>query len=217
MLSVINILLIFLFGLNNNSDTIISKYLSEKLVNYTKFNYEIVSPKSIDLNKINIDRSRKFKLNKNYGYLPVNIKSVNGKINKSLITVKLKLFDKVFVAKRKILTNEFLDKSDFTLMEKEVSSLNDHPFSKLNLINHFKARTIIYPESVLENRMIKIIPDIEIGDRVNALYSKGIVNVSFSAVSRSRGVVDDVIKIKRDDNKIFKARVLNNNTVKIIE
>ncbi len=217
MLNLFNILLFIAVGINHNTDSIITKYLSEKLSSYNRFSYELVSPKTIDFSKVKIDESRKFKLNRDYGYLPVKIKTPRGKTNNSVLTVRLKLFKNVLVANRTISKSEYLSKSDFKVLEKEVSKLRDDPYTNLNNITGLRAKTVISSEVVLQNNMIEQIPDILPGDRVDAIYSKGIVIVSFPAVSRSRGVVGDIIKIKRDDNRIFKARILNNNKVKIVE
>jgi len=65
--------------------------------------------------------------------------------------------------------------------------------------------------------MIEQIPDVEIGDRVEAIFNNKSVNISFNVTARSEGISGGVIKVKRDDKKIFKARVINNSTVKIIE
>ncbi len=217
MLNLFNILLFIAVGINHNTDSIITKYLSEKLSSYNRFSYELVSPKTIDFSKVKIDESRKFKLNRDYGYLPVKIKTPRGKTNNSVLTVRLKLFKNVLVANRTISKSEYLSKSDFKVLEKEVSKLRDNPYTNLNNITGLRAKTVISSEVVLQNNMIEQIPDILPGDRVDAFYSKGIVIVSFPAVSRSRGVVGDIIKIKRDDNRILKARILNNNKVKIVE
>ena len=65
--------------------------------------------------------------------------------------------------------------------------------------------------------MIEKIPDIKVGDRIEAYFINNSVAISFDATSRSEGSVGSIIKIKSDDQRIFKAKVLNNSTVKIIE
>jgi flagella basal body P-ring formation protein FlgA len=65
--------------------------------------------------------------------------------------------------------------------------------------------------------MIEKIPDVKIGDRINAIFTNNSVNISFSVTSRSEGIAGEIVRVKRDDKKIFKAKVINNTTVKIIE
>ena len=65
--------------------------------------------------------------------------------------------------------------------------------------------------------MIEKIPDVKRGTRVNAIFQKGIVNISFTGTARTEGKIGDIIKVKRDDNKIFKAKIINPKQVRIIE
>ena len=65
--------------------------------------------------------------------------------------------------------------------------------------------------------MVEQIPDVKHGDRVTAIFNKGIVNISFDAIARTEGVIGDVIKVKTAENKMYKAEVLNYQTVKVIE
>lgn len=216
MIYLINILFIFLIGTNSNNNSVINGYLNEKLSDYNKFSYKIVSPKNIDLGKISLDTSRELKMKREYGYVPVQL-TYKGKTKNTVLTVKLKLYKNVLVATRKIRKREFLTKNDFKVMEKEISNLRDKPLRAVTDLNILRARINIAPESVLQQNMVEQIPDINIGDRVEAIYTKGIVNVNFLVTSRSEGVTGEVVKVKRDDNKIFKARIINNKTVKILE
>ncbi len=65
--------------------------------------------------------------------------------------------------------------------------------------------------------MIENIPDIRVGDRVIAIYNNNSVNITFAVTARTSGEAGRIIKVKRDDKKLFKALVVNNTTVKIIE
>jgi len=217
VLSILNILFLFVLGINNRTDSNINTYLSEKLSDYKRFNYEIVSPKNIDISKIRFDPSRNFKINSNYAYLPIQIYSKKGKTKNSVITIRLELFKDVLVANRRISKNEQLSRSDFQIIEKEISTLRHEPLSILKVVNNFRAKLNIASQSILQNSMIEKIPDINLGDRVNAIYSKGIVNVQFLVVARSEGVIGDIINVKREDKKMFRARILNNTKVKIVE
>ncbi|MCB0750555.1 MAG: flagella basal body P-ring formation protein FlgA, partial [Ignavibacteriae bacterium] len=41
--------------------------------------------------------------------------------------------------------------------------------------------------------------------------------ISFAVTARTEGVAGEQIVVKNDDKKIFKAKIINNTTVKIIE
>ena len=65
--------------------------------------------------------------------------------------------------------------------------------------------------------MIEQIPDIKVGDNIEALYINKSVSINFPVTARTEGVTGDLIRVKNRENHIFKARILNNSTVKIIE
>jgi flagella basal body P-ring formation protein FlgA len=65
--------------------------------------------------------------------------------------------------------------------------------------------------------MVELIPDVQTGDKIDALYSKNSVNITFPVTARTEGVSGDMIRVKNGENQIFEARILNNSTVKIIE
>jgi len=212
MILTLKILLgILLFSGSNDT---IENYLKKHLSNYKKYEY-VITKRSND--KIILDNEREFKLEKNYAYVPVNFITENGATKQGIITLKVKLFQDVLVSSRNISKDEELNLGDFIVEEKEITSLRTEPILDFKNINKFRARINISSESVIGKNMIEVIPDIKIGDNINAVYNKGIIHISFNAVARSEGMVGDIIKIKTDDKKIFKAEILNFNTVKIVE
>jgi flagella basal body P-ring formation protein FlgA len=209
-------ILLSLFLLNSNYSTI-ENYLKKHLQNYKKYEVTISSQKEISAKQFIPDETREFKLERNYAYVPVNIILENGAISQGILTLKLKLYKDVYVAARKIYKNEELSASDFMIEEKEISSLRVDPISSVKNIEKFKARFNISSETVIGANMLEPIPDVKIGDNVHAIYSKGVVNISFDAVARKSGVIGDIINIKNEEKKIFKAEILSYNTVKIVE
>lgn len=217
MIGIVKILFSLLLITNSNQKLVINDYLKAQLSEYQKFEYSIVSPVSVDLDLISVDDSREFKLNGSFAYLPIKQKSDNGTYVNSFLTLRLKLYKEVLVANRSLRKNEILNKSDFSLKSKEVSSLRFSPISSFDMIENYRCRLKISKKSILQDGMIEKIPDIEIGDRVEALFISNSVTIGFTVTSRSEGYVGNIIKVKNDDQKIYKAKVINNTTVKIIE
>ncbi len=217
MIAIVKILFSLLLITNSNQKLAINDYLKIQLSEYQKIEYTIVSPRGVDLSMISVDNSREFKVNGSFAYLPIKQKSNNGSSINSLLTLRLKLYKNVLVANRSLRKNEILNKSDFSLKSKEVSSLRFSPISSFDMLENYRCRLKISEKSILQNGMIEKIPDIEIGDRVEALFINNSVTIGFSATSRSEGYVGNIIKVKSDDQKIYKAKVINNTTVKIIE
>jgi len=208
-----------LFGLillqGNNS--VIENYLKQHLKDYKKFEYKIASEREITDRKFIFDETRKFKIDRNYAYIPVNYILENGIKSRGIITIKVKLYRDVFVTTRRIYKDEDLSAADFNVEEKEVSALRVDPISSIKNINKFRAKFNLSPKTVIGTNMVEVIPDVKIGDHVHAIYSKGIVNISFDAVARSNGIIGNIIKIKNEEKKIFRAKVISYNTVKIVE
>lgn len=217
MLLIVKILFSLILLTNSNQKANISEFLKVQLSEYDKIEYTIISPKGIDLSSISLDSSREFKHNGNIAYVPIKQKSNNGNFINSLITLRLRLYKNVLVANRSMRKNEILNKSDFSLKNKEVSSLRFPPICDFEMLESYRCKLKINEKSILQDGMIEKIPDIEIGDRIEALLINNSVTIGFAATSRSEGSVGSVIKIKSDDQKIYKAKVLNNTTVKIIE
>ncbi|MBK7104417.1 MAG: flagellar basal body P-ring formation protein FlgA [Ignavibacteriae bacterium] len=198
----------------SNSNEVIENYLKKHLSNFKKYEYEITKPGN---KNIIPDESREFKLENNYAYVPVNYFMQNGETKQGIITLKMKLYQDVLVSTRNINKDEELNLGDFIIEEKEITSLRTEPILNFDNINKFRARINISSESVIGKNMVEVIPDVKIGDNVNAVYSKGIIHISFNAAARTEGKVGDVIKIRTEDKKIFKAVIINYNTVKIVE
>ena len=55
------------------------------------------------------------------------------------------------------------------------------------------------------------------GNKVTAVYQNGVVQVTFPAIVRISGRVGEIIRVKRNDGIIFKAKVINNKEVEIVE
>lgn len=217
MLALLEILLVLLLLGDNNQQNIIGEYLKTQLNDYEKIEHIVLSPKDIEQYSIMIDSSREFKINGNYGYVPVKEKNDDGSFRNSIVTVKLKLFKKVLVSNRQLRKKENISNADFTLKYKEVATLRFQPINDYERLEYYRCKFNISENTILQNSMIEKIPDIKVGDRIEALFTNNSVSISFDATSRSEGSVGNIIKIKSDDQRIYKAEVLNNSTVKIIE
>ena len=217
MLALFKILFSFMIIVSNNQPTMIGKYLNSQLRDYEKIEHVVLSPKNIESCSFSIDNEREFKINGNYGYIPVKEKNRDGSIRNSLVTVKLKLYKKVLVANRSMKKKENISNADFTVKYKEVSTLRFQPIGEFENLGYYRCKFHITENTILQGSMIEKIPDIQIGDRIEAFFTNNSVAISFDATSRSEGSIGNIIKIKSDDQRIFKAKVLNNSTVKIIE
>jgi len=215
MISTLSIL-IALIIFEGKHELDIRAYLDKQLTNYNRIDYFLESPKDIDLSSCRIDDTRMFKLSGNMAYVPIKLLK-NKKIKNSLITLRLELYKNVLVSNRSIARKEPLNLNNFKMVEKEVAALRFEPITVSLPVEHFRSKFNIQENSILQENMLEKIPEIEIGDRIEALFTNNSVSVNFIVTARSEGITGSIIKVKRDDKKIFKARVINNTMVKIIE
>ena len=207
------ILMLFPRGI---SDDAIHDYLEANLINYDSFSYRLLQPVQNTKGTIKIDMSRNFILKNRYGYIPIVIEE--GKVKrKSLIAVRLKLMQKVLVANRTIKRGERLSAEDVKITIKDVTDLKVKPAKTVNEISGMQARTNIRDGKIVTGNMIEKGKTVFAGNKVTAVYKNGVVQVTFPAVVRIAGKVGDVIRVKRDDGIILKAKVINNKEVEIVE
>jgi len=207
------ILMLFPRGI---SDDAIHDYLEANLINYDSFSYRLLQPVQNTKGTIKIDMSRNFILKNRYGYIPIVIEE--GKVKrKSLIAVRLKLMQKVLVANRTIKRGERLSAEDVKITIKDVTDLKVKPAKTVDEISGMQARTNIRDGKIVTGNMIEKGKTVFAGNKVTAVYKNGVVQVTFPAVVRIAGKVGDVIRVKRDDGIILKAKVINNKEVEIVE
>jgi flagella basal body P-ring formation protein FlgA len=215
MTNLLFILILMLFP-RGISEGEIHNYLEANLINYDSFSYRLLQPLQDTKGAIQIDMKRNFILKNRYGYIPVVIEE--GKVKrKSIIPVRLKLMQKVLVANRTIKRGERLSAEDVKLTLKDVTDLKFKPINRVDEISGMQARTNIYDGKVLTSNMIEKGKTVFAGNKVTAVYQNGVVEVTFPAVVRIAGRVGDVIRVKRDDGIILKAKVINNKEVEIVE
>ena len=213
MINLINILLIILFS-PNDLELKVKNYLDKKLSNFEKYEFEIVSLPKKYL-EIKIDEEKSFQLVKNFGYVPVVVRSANNNFQNSVITLKLKLFKKVFVTKKNIQADELLNEKKLVEKLLDVSQLNGNTFSVTENINEFKSKVNLKENSVLLYEHLKKIPLVSKGNKIILHTGSNGVNISIEAVSRQDGYLGDIISVQAM-NKIYKAKVIDKQNLELV-
>ncbi len=197
----------------------LDEYLKKELSEYSRFEYEAMALPSdiqkLDDERIIYDNNRSMKLNGGFLYVPIELKKENGQLSKSTITLKVRLYKHVFVALNSIKRGDLINVAEFDYQEKEVTGIRSS--TDINFNKKYRARTNITESSILELGLIEENPIINIGSEVNAYKVVGNVMISFTAKARQDGKLGESIKVLREDNKVFKAEVLDSLNVKIIE
>ena len=193
----------------------ISNYLDKTFSQYDGYEYEIIQTpeaKNIKLIQKNI-----LNLHKNLLYLPVEIKDELNRTKHSYITLKLKLYKKVFVANNLLKRNQPISSSDLNIEKIDVSEINGTPLTSADTVSDFQTKINIKPGTILINEIVEPKPVITKGEKISARVIRGKVMLTIDAFSRQDGAEGEVIKIRTNNNKQFSAKVIDSKNVLIIE
>ena len=196
--------------------TEIQNKLEAEFSSYKKVEFEVVNaPKNY--------KSIKLKENENINvigktaYVPIISTDKRGKEKRTTLSVRVKIYDDVFVAIKNIKKREQLEAIDFQLMEKDISSVHGEVVVSLGEILGKRADRFIRKGDILTTESFENMPVIFPGDRLSASSIVGNVQISFSAIAKQEGGIGDVIRIRTSKNKIYKAEVIDYKNVLIIE
>ena len=207
MLSLISILLTVIIGGNKTFDAQLKNYLDARLKSYVRYEYQIIRlPNSYS--KIEIDKQREFKINKNYGFVPVDIYTKQNLVSTGLVTVRLKLFKEVLVASEKINREQTLAPSMFAKEVENVANFEGSLFINSNELSAYRSKLVIRKGAVLINDLIEPVPVVNVGDKMILHTGRNGVDVSIDVNARQEGCVNDIISVQ-SEGKIFKAKIID--------
>ena len=210
------ILLTFFSKPNENLKKTINDYLKNNLKQYDKYEYTIVKVPTFE-GKYEIRNETKINLNSSFAYIPIKITRTNSNVVQTYITVRLKLFKTICIAKGAIEPGQALSENDVELKLVNVTDLRGTPIESIDELNGLRSKVKIAPGSILIKELLDEIPVINKGDHITASAIAGNVKISTDAEARQDGVVGDVIYIVTKDKKQFKAKIIDSNNVIIIE
>ncbi|MCU7490389.1 MAG: flagellar basal body P-ring formation chaperone FlgA [Bacteroidota bacterium] len=196
----------------------IGKLLSKKLQGYEKISFEITSKPLTPMGEaIVIDTVKEIKVSGSTAYVPVVLVGRDKRTSQSFVSLKLSLYKKVLTAKKLFAAGSELKPEDFELKTLEVAKLRGVPVCEAGAIEHMKAKLTIKEGEALIQEKLQAMPVVKRGDSVTAFAVKGNVEISFDAQARQDGSVGEVIRIMTPEKKIFRARVIDQYSVKIAE
>lgn len=204
-----------------SSDTLkgeIEKFLAKKLTGYEKIDFEIASkPLTQPGETIAVDTVKEIKVNGSAAYVPVIIVSKDKKVSQSFVSLKLSLYKKVLVSKKLITAGSELKEEDFELQTQDAAKLRGVPVCEKIELAGSRARFNIKEGETLLKEKLQAMPAVKKGSSVTAFILRGNVEISMDALARQDGAVGEVIRIMTPDKKIFRARVIDQFSVNIIE
>ena len=145
------------------------------------------------------------------------VEYTNGvKIRKIFYKFQIDAKISLFVASSDIPRKTEIDESYVDFKEVEFDHISFKPIDERYLHGYLTKRDI-KKGAIITTKDLSIKPDIKRGDILNAsLYSDGII-VNFSVKAMQDGRIGDIIRVNKDHKKIFKARIVSNSSVEIVD
>lgn len=194
----------------------IKSRLEMKFSNFHRVEYEVVkAPK--ELNKIYFNEDDDINIIGSTAYIPISQIDKRGKKKRTTISVRVKIYEKVYISTKDITKRDPINVSDFELVEKEITAVRGNIVMSLGEVIGARAGRHIRKGDILTSESIENMPVIFPGDRVSAVTIVGNVLISFNAISRQEGSIGDVIRIRSKDKEVYKAEVIDYKNVLIIE
>ncbi|PKL83984.1 MAG: flagella basal body P-ring formation protein FlgA [Ignavibacteriae bacterium HGW-Ignavibacteriae-3] len=216
MICLLSILIGFFTVQNNSLDLQLKKHLNAQFSDYAKYEYQIVqAPRSYS--RIEINSEKKSRLSKNYLYVPVKIYDSKKILSLSLLTLRVKLYKKVMVATKDISRSEILNTAFFEEKLDDVSMYEGRTVSSENDLRNLRSRVLIKSGSILTVDAIEPVPVIFKGDKVTLHTGKTGVDVAVDVIARQDGCVGDVISVYSSGSKLFKGKIIDKTTIKLVE
>lgn len=206
----------FIFQAPDKLNEDIDRYLAKELSGYEKIEFKI-SKLPENYKKIEIMENSRFNINGNMAFIPVRLTNKENKAIQTFLTINVKLYKTVFIAKERIDRKKVLSEADFEIKQIDVSTLRGKLVPVNDKIEKFRSKTFIRKDEALTTDLLEQIPAVFTGDRVKAYFENGTVVIDFDVNARQDGVAGDVIRVVTADNKQYKAKIVNSKNVIINE
>lgn len=190
--------------------------LQSEFSSHKRVEFEVVNaPKNFQ--NIWMDQEDDISVIGSVAYVPVNVKDNDGKNIRTNISVRIKIYEDVYVSMKNIDKREQLLPNDFQLAEKEITSIRGEIISSLGQIIGSRSNRFIGKGDILTKEFLEKMPVIYSGNKVFAASIVGNVKISFNAFAKQEGSIGDVIRIRTTENEIFKAEIIDYQNVLVIE
>lgn len=139
---------------------------------------------------------------------------------KVYLNFEVKLIYDVYTAKRRIEKGERVKREDFQLERKELTRIQGDLINDFNnsLIKDGKIKITIPKGGILSSYYLYLPYIINYGDQLTAELKMGSITISTEVKAQQRGKKGDFIIVENiRSGKRFKARVINNNLVRVVE
>ncbi len=138
-------------------------------------------------------------------------------VETATINAQVRWYQEALVTTRNVPRGEALTSDMFTIMRREINSLNDPFISLIDEIDGMEATRTISQGKTLSYSMIKPEEVIKRGDHVTIRFSSGSIQITATGEARQSGSRGESIKVRNLlTNKIITAEVQDEQLVKVV-
>ncbi len=149
--------------------------------------------------------------------IPVEVFANNRVEHTFVVSVKLRTYERVFIATEKIEKREPADEIAATEEKIETTNLPPDVIKSHAALTGKRSKQIIRQGAVLRESMFERIPVVHQGSRVTLIMKRNNVVVRASAIAREDGGSGDVVVVQKEgSSNRLKARVVDANTVELL-
>lgn len=198
-------------GFENQLDN----YLQSKFTDFVKYEYEILHMPD-HYEKLVINYNENYKLNGDKVYIPVIVVKEGNEESFSHVMLRISLYKFVLFAIDKIDRYADLTTNQFRVGIADVTDYRYEPLAIDELQNKRSRLFLRKDEPLLEN-MVEEKPVINAGDVIWLNSVVGSVTIKKSAIARQEGRINEIIRVKTEENELFRTKVLDHKNVLVME
>ena len=144
--------------------------------------------------------------------------SSNGKrFFKIPVSFKVRVFEYVAIAKRKIARNQQLTKGNMFMARRETTKIRGLAFSSREDLIGNVASVPILPYTILTENMVEIPPTMKQGSVVKIIIKSSGFSIVTKGLAQQTGYTGEVIKVKNmDSKKMLYGKIVDSDSVQII-
>lgn len=123
----------------------------------------------------------------------------------------------ICVAKNDLLRGTVLTAADVEIVKKNISSLAPGFFTKIEELTGSKTVVTLNAGTVIQKRMISIVPEVTNGDNIQIIFNKGRIRCSVNGTARESGKTGDKIWVQNSETKqLLRVKIVKKGIVELV-
>ncbi len=148
--------------------------------------------------------------------LPVEIAS-GGRVSRQMVvSLRVRLFGRIFVAGRQLESHANLSDENVTFRYAELTSMPDDVVMRKEQLSGKRTSRIVGAGSILRESSLELIPLVFRGEQVTLIVRAGNVRLSMKGLAKEDGVFGSTIEVQKvDSHERIEAVVIDEHTVQV--